>query len=243
MGKAQQLADHDHPLVRETAERLVRGENTVRGKLERLFYYVRDDVKFGFPRDGDLVKASDTIKLGMGQCNNKGVLLLALCQTAGIPARIHFAPIRKEIQRGLFTGLFYDRMPDMLSHSWIEVEIDEKWRRIDSYINDEPYYRAARLELEKKGWDTGYSVSCPGGECSAEFNIDTETFVQMEAVVGDHGVWDDPADYFATDKYQNRPSAIKLLFYRLMIGRVNKRVEQMRASYPAAIQSRKEKMQ
>ena len=229
--------------MRETAERLVRGENAVRGKLERLFYYVRDDVRFGFPRDGDLVKASDTIKLGMGQCNNKGVLLLAFCKAAGIPACIHFALIRKEIQRGLFTGLFYKRMPDMLSHSWTEVEIDGKWRRIDSYINDKAFYQAARSELKKKGWDTGYSVSCPGGECSAEFNIDTETFVQMEAVVGDHGDWDDPADYFATDKYRNRPSTIKLLFYRLMIGRVNKRVEQMRASYPVIIQSRKENMQ
>ena len=237
MKRVQEWADYDHPLVQETAKKVTNGENSIRGKLERLFYYVRDDVKFGFPTNGDLVKASDTIKLGMGQCNNKGTLLLALCKAAGIPARIHFAPIRKEIQRGLFTGLFYDKLPDMLSHSWIEVGIDGKWRRIDSYVNDKAFYQAARSELKKKGWDTGYSVSCPDGECSAEFNIDTETFVQMEAVVGDHGVWDEPADYFATAKYQNRPSAIKLLFYRLMIGRVNKKIAQMRASYLAAIQS------
>ena len=227
----QSLADYDSPLVRETAERLTRDVNTVRKKLDRLFHYVRDDIKFGFAQEGDLVKASTTIRLGKGQCNTKTTLLLALCKAVEIPARIHFSLIRKEIQRGLFTGLGYRLMPPLLSHSWIEVEVDGKWRRMDSYINDEAYYRAVRLELQKRGWDTGYSVSCPGGDCSAEFNIDREAFVQMGAVVEDHGVWDEPMDYYVSDNYLNRPSSIKLLLYRLMLGRVNGRIEAMRRRY------------
>jgi transglutaminase-like putative cysteine protease len=225
----QILADYDNPLVRETAEKLTSDANTVREKLNKLFHYVRDDIKFGFTQDGDLVKASTTIRLGKGQCNTKGTLLLALCKAVGIPVRIHFSLIKKEIQRGLFTGLGYKLMPPFLSHSWIEVEIDGKWQRIDSYINDEAYYQAAKSELQKRGWDTGYSVSCPGGECSSEFNIERETFVQMGAVVGDHGVWDDPVDYYASEKYRNRPSCIKLLIYRLMLGRINGKIESMRS--------------
>jgi hypothetical protein len=227
----QKLADYDNSLVRETAERLISDANTVRERLYRLFHYVRDDIKFGFPRDGDLVKASGTIRLGKGQCNTKGTLLLALCKAVGIPTRIHFSSIKKEIQRGLFTGLGYKLIPPLLSHSWIEVDVNEKWRRIDSYINDEEYYLAAKSALKNKGWDTGYSVSCPGGECSCDFNIDEEVFVQMGAVVGDHGVWDDPVDYYATDQYQNRPNTIKLILYRLLIWRVNRRVESMRRGY------------
>jgi hypothetical protein len=227
----QRLADYDNPLVREIAERLISDANTVREKLYRLFHYVRDDIKFGFPRDGDLVKASGTIRLGKGQCNTKGTLLLALCKAVGIPARIHFSSIKKEIQRGLFTGLGYKLIPPLLSHSWIEVDVDGKWRRIDSYINDEEYYLAAKSALKNKGWDTGYSVSCPGGECSCDFNIDEEVFVQMGAVVGDHGVWDDPVDYYATDRYQNRPNTMKLILYRLLIWRVNRRVDSLRRGY------------
>lgn len=231
MNSDQRLADYDNSLVRETAERLISDANTVREKLYRLFHYVRDDIKFGFPRDGDLVKASRTIRLGKGQCNTKGTLLLALCKAVGIPTRIHFSSIKKEIQRGLFTGLGYKLIPPLLSHSWIEVDVDGKWRRIDSYINDEEYYLAAKSALKNKGWDTGYSVSCPGGECSCDFNIDEEVFVQMGAVVGDHGVWDDPVDYYATDQYQNRPKTIKLILYWLLICRVNRRVESMRRGY------------
>jgi len=160
------LVDYDNVMVREIAERLTTDADTPRDKLKRLFYYVRDEIRFGYPVGGDLVSASSTITLGKGQCNTKSTLFLALCKVVGIPARIHFALINKEIQRGLFTGIGYKLMPPLLSHSWIEVEIEGEWRRIDSYINDKDYYLAARAELEKKHWDTGYSVSCPVGDCS-----------------------------------------------------------------------------
>ena len=64
----QPLADCDDPLVRDTAARLTREASDARGKIERLFYYVRDDIEFGFPPKGDLTSASETIRLGIGQC-------------------------------------------------------------------------------------------------------------------------------------------------------------------------------
>jgi hypothetical protein len=165
-----------------------------------------------------------------GQCNTKGALFLALCRASGIPGRMHFSLIKKEIQRGLFTGIGYLLMPPLISHSWLEVEIEGKWRRLDAYINDEAFFTAAKLALREKGWETGYSISCTKGEPSADFYIDDEQFVQMGAVVADHGVWDDPSDYYRTDNYQNRPCKIKLLLYRLMIKRINHRVALLRSS-------------
>ena len=143
MSAVEQLANYDHPVVQQTARRVTQQETTVRGKLEKIFLYVRDEIKFGFPKNGDLVTASETIELGMGQCNTKGTLFLALCKAIGIPAHIHFSLIDKKIQRGLFVGLRYKLIPPLLSHSWIEVKVVGTWRRIDSYINDEAYFRAA----------------------------------------------------------------------------------------------------
>lgn len=228
MNRKTKLADDENILVKETAQRLTQGEEDLRKKLEKLFYYVRDDIKFAFPKDGDLVKASETIQSGRGQCNTKSTLFLALCKSMGIPARIHFSLIKKEIQQGLFTGIAYHLMPDLISHSWIEVKIEGKWRRLDSYINDEDFYLAAKSELKKNGWDTGFSVACSSGESSSGFHIDEEKFVQMDAVVLDHGVWDEPMDYYTTDKYNNRPSLIKLILYRILINGINKKVAQMR---------------
>lgn len=228
MKRTDRLADYDHPLVHETALNLAQGETTDRGKISRLFYYVRDGIKFGFPADGDLVSASETIRSGVGQCNTKGILFLALCKALDIPARLHFSLIKKDIQRGLFTGVAYRLMPPLISHSWLEVQVDGTWRRLDSYINDEPFYESAKTALRRCGWNTGFSVACSGGESSAALNLDEEKFVQMDAVVEDQGVWDDPNDYYASPAYKNRPGFFKLLIYRMLIGSINRKVERLR---------------
>lgn len=222
------LADFDDPLVRETAARLTKDLPDVRSKLEALFYYVRDDIEFGFPPKGDLTAASETIRLGTGQCNTKGTLLLALCKAAGIPARLHFSLIQKDIQRGLFEGLAYRLLPPELSHAWLEVELDGCWRRLDGYINDAPFFNDAREALRRCGWSTGFSVAGAEGEASIAFDPEAERFVQMQAVVHDHGVWFDPADYYQSPAYRNRPGALRLLMYRLLIGGINKKISAMR---------------
>jgi hypothetical protein len=230
------LADFDHPLVRETAATLTEAAPDMRGKVERLFHYVRDDIKFGFPPKGDLTTASETIRLGIGQCNTKGTLFLALCKAVGIPARLHFSLITKDIQRGLFEGFAYRLLPPMLSHAWLDVEIDGSWRRIDGYINDAPFFDAARQALRRCGWNTGFSVACAGGEASIAFAPEEERFVQMEAVVDDHGIWEEPAAYYRSSAYRNRPGAFRELMYRLLIGGINDKIARMRtqAGRPAS---------
>ena len=225
----QRLADHDHPLVRDTAARLTAGETTRRGKLRRLFFYVRDDIRFGFPEEGDFVKASDTIRLGLGQCNTKAALLLALCRASDIRAQIHFSLISKKIQKGFFTGIAYWLLPSHISHSWIEVEIDGRWRRIDTFINDLPLFKAARAALRRSGEQTGFSVALKDGDASAELDLDNEAFQQMAAVTDDHGLWEDPADYYESPLYRNRPEALRLWLYRMMIGGINRQIEHLRA--------------
>ena len=224
----KKLADADHPLVRETSRRLTRNRETPRDKLRAMFHYVRDEIHFGYPKNGDIVTASETIRLGYGQCNTKATLLVALARAAGLNVRTHFSSINKEIQRGIFPKWVFERFPDELSHAWVEVEIDGRWRRIDSFINDIDYYQAATRALRERGWRTGYSVSCESGESDPAFNIDEERFVQMDAVTGDHGTYEEPADYYRSSKYLNRPGALKLLIYRLTARLANNKVDRMR---------------
>lgn len=230
--RVEKFADFESAIVRQKAASLTDGANSVREKLERLFHYVRDDITFGFPPEGDFVKASETIERGYGQCNTKATLLLALCKACGIPARIHFSLIKKDIQRGFFTSLAYWLMPQEISHSWIEVEIDGRWRRIDTFINDLALYEAAKKELNRRGWRTGFSLALADGDVSPDLNLDGEAFQQMAAVTNDHGVWDDPADYYGSPDYRNRPGFLQLWAYALMIGKVNARVRDLRSKAP-----------
>jgi len=113
----------------------------------------------------------------------------------------------------------------------VEVFIEDKWRNIDSYINDETYYNAAKKELRIRNWKTGYSVACSSGESSSAYNIDEEKFVQMDAVTEDQGIWENPSDYFFSDKYNNRESALKtFIVLNFIFPKVNKRVRKLRNS-------------
>lgn len=223
------LADFEHPLVRQTAARLTDGKASARDKLNSIFLFVRDEIEFGFAPKGDLVKASETIQQGYGQCNNKGILFLALCRAAGFKARIHFSTISKEIQKGIFTGLGYWLMPNEISHGWVEVEVDGRWYSIDSYINDLPFHRTAVRELKRRGWKSGFSVSQADGEPSADLVLDDTHFSQMGAVTGNHGTWEQPIQYLASSAYLNRLGPLGRWYYRLALPMINNRIRRLRA--------------
>lgn len=227
------LSNSSHPLVQSTAKRLTKDVSEDRDKFARIFYYVRDDIVFGFPPEGDFVTASQTIQRSYGQCNTKGTLMLALCQAVGIPARLHFSRISKEIQHGFFMGLFYALMPKEITHSWLEVELAGKWVLVDTYINDLELHNAAVRKLNSVGWDTGFSVSRVVDEPSAELSLNNNRYSQMGAVVGDDGTWDEPAEFYNQPGYLNRPSVIKQLLYRLYLPVVNRRIRLLRQTKPS----------
>ena len=55
----------------------------------------------------------------------------------------------------------------------------------------------------------------------------------MDAVTGDHGIYDEPADYFRSPRYLNRPGTLTLLAYRLFVGVANRKVSEMRKQWPS----------
>ena len=224
----QRLADYNHPKVQETALKLVQNKIDVREKIQQIFNFVRDEIKFGFPIEGDWTTASKTLETKIGQCNTKGTLFLALCKAAGIPARIHFSLIKREIQRGIFPEFLYILLPKKLSHSWIEVEVTGKWVRIDGYINDLIFFRGAKNKLSEKKWDTGFSIAGNNESLSPELNFEQEKFEQMHAVTEDHGTWDDPIKYYQSNLYRNRPNIFKEILYRIFIPYVNARINKIR---------------
>ena len=82
----RKLSDYDHPSIRTKAEELTKNKIDRTDKIESLFYFVRDEIKFGFPKKWDEIKASETLQYGKGYCNTKATLLQALCKAADIPA-------------------------------------------------------------------------------------------------------------------------------------------------------------
>jgi transglutaminase-like putative cysteine protease len=94
------IIDCDHPSVRQKSEELVSGAKDIKEQATRLFYFVRDEIKYNFwvwRSKPEHFKASNTLTNGNGYCVQKAVLLTALARAAGIPAGLGFAKLRNHL--------------------------------------------------------------------------------------------------------------------------------------------------
>lgn len=74
----------------------------------------------------DDISASRVLKDGYGQCNTKGILFMALLRACNIPCRIHAFTINKELQKGAMSDFVYNKAPENIFHSWVEVFYEDK---------------------------------------------------------------------------------------------------------------------
>ncbi len=230
------LSDFEHPLVREKAIELTEGESTLLGKLECIFSFVRDGFKFGFPpKNWYLEKASETINHGIGNCSTKSVLFVALCRAVRIPAMVHCGSIDNRILEGLLSGLSFRSQPKTGNHVWADVQIDGQWKSIDTFIVDKALYEGALRKLKESSRTMGYGVALIDGKSSCEFNFGEKGFVQMGAVLDDHGRWDDLSEYFAS-RYM-KLTAVQTLALKFIIPlfslRTNAIIEKVRFTSPS----------
>ncbi len=126
--KPTPFMDFDHPAVKAFAEKHTKDISKPKEKAVKLFYAVRDGIRYN-PYHIDLtVKgmcASTTLKNGHSWCVGKAILLSAVCRAAGIPARLGFADVRNHqtpevVAKVLRTNVFF-------WHGYSLLYLNKKW--------------------------------------------------------------------------------------------------------------------
>ena len=105
------LIDSDHPKITDYASR-VAGEGSDREKALRLYYAVRDGLRYdpyNTPMKREAYLASTTLGAGHGYCVNKAGLMAALCRAVGIPARVGYADVRNHMTTKRLSDLMGSR--------------------------------------------------------------------------------------------------------------------------------------
>jgi hypothetical protein len=94
----------------------------------KIFYYVRDNIKFGQPLK---YRASDTLEERIGQCYTKSNLMVALLRASHVPSRFAFTYISGEALQDISPprGPFSSRHE--IPHPVAEVYVGGKWLRAD----------------------------------------------------------------------------------------------------------------
>lgn len=225
---ATPLLDFHHPAI----EALVtdRGWCALRpyDRIGAVYDFVRNEIAFGY-NEGDELPASRVLADGIGQCNTKGTLLMALLRAVGIPCRFHGFTIDKPLQKGAITGVAYRLAPQRIIHSWVEVLLDGRWIVLEGFILDAPYLASLQRRFPEARRFCGYGaatpdLSAPGVEWQGK-----DTYIQKEGIADDFGVFDNPDAFYARHG-SNLRGIKRWLYERLIRHAMNRNVERVRAS-------------
>src|SRR5512133_1319613 len=113
--------DLSHPGIQLTALDLTHSFPGTRERAMAVHDFVRR-VPFGAFSDISHVRASDVLRANRGDCHSKGVLFVALCRAAQVPARLNFLRITPRYLNGIF-----EQAPESLAHAVGQVLIEGSW--------------------------------------------------------------------------------------------------------------------
>ena len=167
------------------------------------------------PLKMDHRSARQVLDSGEGDGPDKATLMISLLRHAGVPARMRIVVMDGRIMRGLMNHL------DSISWPFVEVWLDGRWIRTDTYIFDPAYMAAARQELRNSGRRYGFGVyvdSQPlwNGRESAFLSPMCPESDPM--VLEDMGPFHDHADYMASAAFRTKHSRLaRFLRWNLMV--------------------------
>lgn len=130
--------ESDHPAVRAFALQAATAATNRKGRAVKLFYAVRDRIRYdAYAIGGDpkTYRASHLLAKGSGFCIPKAVLYAAGLRALGIPARLGFADVKnhlatERLRRLMNTDLF-------LYHGFTVLYVDGRWIKATPTFNIE----------------------------------------------------------------------------------------------------------
>ncbi len=197
-------------------------------RIGAAYNFVRDDILFGYNR-ADNIPASKVLSDGIGQCNTKAILLMALFRALSIPCRLHGFTIHKSLQRGVVPELIYPITPENIIHTWVEIEYEGRWINLEGFILDKPFVK--RLQ-QSFGKNTQSLCAYGAGTNSLQApKIDwcgQDTYIQRTGINTDIGIFNSPDEFYALHS-QNFSVWKRFLYEHLVRHWMNLRVRKIRA--------------
>lgn len=221
------LLDFTHPAIEAVVEERGWRQLPTFERIGALYDFVRNEIAFGY-NAGDELPASAVMADGIGQCNTKATLLMALMRAVGIACRFHGFTIDKPLQKGAITGLAYVLAPRRIIHSWVEVAFEGRWVNMEGFILDAPYLASLQRRFPGRQRFCGYGaatpdLSAPGVEWRGQ-----DTYIQKDGIADDFGVFDSPDEFYA--RHGSNLSGLKRWLYtRVIRHRMNAQVRRIRA--------------
>lgn len=116
--------------------RITRGATTDEEKIRKIYYFVRDEIQFGwvYPQN---IPAEQVLQNRKGVCMQKSNLLVAMAREAGLRARFHFMYVSKKALEDFLPAFAYKRWVDPFAHTFPEIYLNGKWVSMEATFDKE----------------------------------------------------------------------------------------------------------
>ena len=137
--------------IQEFAQTAIGAAKTQKEKAIRLYYAVRDGIRYTPYLDFSAVesyRASAVLKNGFGFCTSKASLLAACGRAVGVPSRVGFADVKNHLTTPRLLELNGGDL--MRWHAFTEFFLDGKWVKSTPAFNKElcERFRVKPLEFD-----------------------------------------------------------------------------------------------
>ena len=204
--KPTEFIECEAPAIVEMAQKAVSGVSDPAEMARRLFYAVRDQVRYNpYQRflDREIYRATKVLENGHGYCVQKAILLASLARAVGIPTRLAFADVRnhqmtEKLRQQMGTNLF-------IYHGYVEFFLNGNWVKATPAFDQGLVDRQDILPVEFDGKNdaTLHPVDPHGAQhieyvefrgafADLPFDDLVKAFVETYApTMETHGVWKD----------------------------------------------------
>lgn len=198
-------------------------------KIGAIYDYVQNSILLGYNKYDNLT-ATQVMSDGIGQCNTKATLVMALLRAVGVPCRLHGTRVTKTFQRSLMPKIMAALAPPSIVHTWAEVYYNGKWLSLEGVITDKMYISGLQKMFPNyKGRFFDYAVAVKDFD---NLQIDWKgenTAVQHQAVIENLGVFDSPDEFYKTHK-QNYRGLKKFMYENIGRKLMTKKAAKIRPS-------------
>jgi len=169
--------------IKTVTDSLISDANSDEEKLERIFYFVRDEILFDFVYPQDL-PAEQVLKNGRGVCMQKANLMNAMLIEAGFKTRFHFMYVDKRALEDFLPAFAYKRWMSPFPHTFVEVLYKDKWISLEATIDKELHRICVDREINFGKYPALRNIST---EFSIEGVKGEQQYVQIDSIKSEYG--------------------------------------------------------
>ena len=198
-------------------------------QIKAAYDFCRQEIQFGYNPGGDAIPASEVLSDGIGQCNTKAILFIALLRAMNIECRLHAYTVDKRMQKGAVGRTAYLVAPKEIIHTTVEVEYGNDRVNLEGIILDDDYIAGVRnLFSGHEGSFCGYAIGVEDFQNpSIEFR-GSDTAIQSTSILQDLGVYRSPDEFYK--KHGTNTTGLKQVVYKTALHRLmNRNVRNIRS--------------